>query len=216
MVTGCWMLNWTSCRRRPAPGLEVQARPKMACYIGQWWVCLMELDVQDPWNREDGEDWEDWEDGEDFMMLFESRWISLNFWILDSPAKGSSKTLTLDPSSHFDSHLLVLRIPFPSWRGDFCGRAQCGAHLFGASFQLRHRHPTAALLAVEPGTPGVQWDDHGGTAATFWSGVTTDHSVHRRRGDTQMATFLATFRHHRTMTENIMGTWMYMADVFLV
>jgi hypothetical protein len=33
----------------------------------------MELDVQDPWNREDGEDWEDWEDGEDFMMLFESR-----------------------------------------------------------------------------------------------------------------------------------------------
>ena len=138
------------------------------------------------------------------------RWGRCSFhWISDSPDKASSKTqrhwtpldiirqfrLTSSPS---------LRISLPSWRGDFCGRAQCGAYLFGASFQLRHRHPTAALLAVEPGTPGVQWDDHGGTAATFWSRVTTDHSVHRRH--THGGT------HHGTRMEIIMGylIWIYM------
>ena len=48
--------------------VEVWGPLKTACSIGQRWVCLMDLDVQEPWNpwnRGDGED-------ETFMMLIES------------------------------------------------------------------------------------------------------------------------------------------------
>ena len=47
--------------------VEVWGPLKTACSIGHTWVCLMDLDVQEPWNpwNGDGED-------EDFMMLIES------------------------------------------------------------------------------------------------------------------------------------------------